>query len=255
MKCLKCIVLICVGLAAIAFWADGQEQEPDALYFVQITDPHWGCGPSVESTLDVIEAIRALPLRFDFMVLTGDVFCDDVAQEIAQQGFNALYQVDAPVHILAGNHDYVGTNIKTYSHYVDDLNYALEHNGLLLLFVSSAHSDHNPEPAIKAWIMETAEAHPDKPILMFHHEPFREGEYSPYTAESLKPWKALLQELPVAAVFAGHLHRDALLWHGDVPEFVASCILPWDGRQPSFRVYEYTHGRVSYQTFYVSGND
>jgi hypothetical protein len=231
-----------------------QEQDPNALYFVQITDPHFGCGPSVESTIDVIEAIQQMPLRFEFVALTGDVLCDNVDEDIAQQGFDALKQLTVPVYVLAGNHDYVGTNVTTYSQHVVDLNYAVEHSGTLLLFVSSVNPTHNPEKKLIAWIQDKLSAHPDMPVLLFHHEPFMLGEYSPYTLASLKPWKALLADSAVVATFAGHLHRDALLWHGDIPEFVASCILPWDGRQPSFRLYEYNDGRVSYQTFYVSEN-
>jgi len=249
MKYLKLILIAGIVLLAGVFTVEAQIQDPDAVYFVQITDPHWGCGPSVQSTIDVVAAMQASELRFDFVALTGDVLCDNVEESIAQQGFDALRQLAVPVYVLAGNHDYVGTNAATYAKQVDELNYAVEHNEMLLLFISSIEPENNPEDDVLAWTTATMAAHPGKSILLFHHEPFMSVNYAP---ESLSRWQMLLTEFPVTSVFAGHLHRDALLWHAAVPEFVAACILPWDGRQPSYRLYEYKAGRVSYQTFYIT---
>ncbi len=238
------LVNVCSGFLALA-----QEQDSTALYFVQITDPHLGCGPSVASTINVVKSLQALPLRFDFVALTGDVLCDNVEESVAQQGFDALRQLAVPVYMLAGNHDYVGTNMATYEKQVGGLNYVVEYDEKLLLFISSINPDYNPEDDVLAWAQATMSSHSGQPILLFHHEPFLPADYAP---ASLQRWQTLLTEFPVVAVFAGHLHRDALLWHDAVPEFVASCILPWDGRQPSYRLYEYKDSRVSYQTFYVT---
>lgn len=226
-----------------------QQPAPNALYFVQITDPHWGCEPTIDSTLRVVEEINSLPFAFNFVALTGDVFCDNVDPAIAQRGREALQKLSAPVYILAGNHDFVGSNAATYAKIIGQLNYAVEQPDYRLLCISSVDSTYNPSEKVLAWVNETLKVPSERPVLLFHHQPFTDAFY---TTEELAIWKALLQQSAVQAVFSGHLHRDALIWHEQIPEFTAAPLLSFEGRQPSYRLYEYKQGRMSYQTFYLN---
>jgi 3',5'-cyclic AMP phosphodiesterase CpdA len=249
MKFVRSALLLILEFCCLAHPILAQQQDPDALYFIQISDPHWGCDPSLDSTERVVKAIKNLTISYDFVALTGDVFCDNVDANVAQQGLNLLKTLPVPVYYLAGNHDYVGSNATLYPQNVGAYNYALEDKSYLLLFISAADPIYNPLAKILAWTNEMLTAHPNLPTLLFHHQPFIE---SAVPTEELNAWRDLIRKHPFQAIFSGHLHRDALIWHDNTPEFTLSCLVELTSTPPVYRIYEVKNGKVSYQTFILS---
>lgn len=88
---------------------------PAPLRVVQLTDIHWGAGPSPVDGRDpattfghVVDHLRAHHGAPDLYVATGDL-TDDGSEAAARSLAGALGALDAPVHCVAGNHDSAGT--------------------------------------------------------------------------------------------------------------------------------------------------
>lgn len=84
---------------------------PTALRVVQLSDIHWGGGPSPVDGRDpittfghVVDHLRTHHDPPDLYVATGDL-TDDGSETAARGLAAALGALDAPVHCLAGNHD------------------------------------------------------------------------------------------------------------------------------------------------------
>jgi UDP-2,3-diacylglucosamine pyrophosphatase LpxH len=61
----------------------------------------------------------------------------------------------------------------------------------------------------------------------------------------------LINSYNVKAVIAGHFHRDELHWLENVPLYVSSPVAGYWGRQATFRIYEYSNGKIGYRTQYI----
>jgi 3',5'-cyclic AMP phosphodiesterase CpdA len=225
----------------------GQVQDPQALYFVQITDTH--LGKDFSRTEAIIKKINNLPYKIDFVVHTGDIFEYKYQKEVVGPGFELFKQLKMPLYFLAGNVDIDNPNYPLIKEKLGSPNYIKEHKGVLLCFVSYYHPGKNKQSKIIEWIDNNLARNKPKSVLLFHHEPFMPHFYK-NKKNILKNWQTVLKKHPVKAIFAGHLHRDVLIWHENTPEFVAPCIMEFRGRQASFRLYQYKNGRVSYSTFY-----
>jgi Icc protein len=231
--------------------APGGLQASEEFYFAHISDTHWGTTGAMERTVQVVEKLRGVPRKLDFLVVTGDVTHEGVSDEDVARGKAFLQSLGIPIYYVAGNHDLSRKSQRElFESKIGQLNFVKPHKGLVLVFVSSPpwgqRNSDTPGVALD-WLEKTLDRLGQQPVLLFHHAPpVRELD----SEEVCRGWERLLNAHPVKAVFSGHLHMDAMLWYGSVPEYVTSCIRTNGDSPLSFRVYGYrTDGRVSFVTF------
>ena len=225
-----------------------QTQDPEALYFIQITDTH--LGQDLTRISKILNKIKELPHKIDFTVYTGDLFKSKLSEDELNTRFDLLIDLNMPAYIIAGNVEFLYDQYdKFIKNKIGKINYLKEHKGITLCFLSSFEKTKNSEKEVLIWLENMLSSRRDKPVLLFHHEPFMRHSYA---KDSLKAWKNLLKKYNFLGIFSGHTHKDALLWHDNVPEFVAPCVTKYKGRQASFRLYECKNGRISYSSFYIN---
>lgn len=219
----------------------------DPFYFVQITDTHFGSPSSSERTSTIIDSINRLPYKIDFTVLSGDIFDKRIDDKNVDEALNILKTLNMPLHFIAGNHDLAGYDAAFYKEKIGKLNYNLEHKGYRLAFISSFHSEKNPMEEVVSQFKKQLSGN-TLPLILFHHEPFINHCYDDAV---LKTWEELLTRCHCVAIISGHLHRDGLNWFGGIPEYISSCVVKFEGRQASYRLYKCQNQRLSYTTFYI----
>jgi Icc-related predicted phosphoesterase len=237
--------------------ASGEE-----LTFVQLSDLH-ADKPHLRILGDFVDRINALPMPVAFVVVTGDIFKDNILDtNIVAQTRAALNRLTMPVHLLPGNHDILQkklpTTLAVYTNQVGGLiSTAVYHNvGCVFAYTEPLARDftcpgYDPLAAIGAALRALA----PRPIIVFHHTPsvddFYRGEIHPgWPRQASEAWTALLSTNNVSAIVAGHFHRDELRWVGDIPLYVGQPIALFWGRQPSFRIYTWRNGKLAYRTVY-----
>lgn len=238
---------------------------PAHFYFVQITDTHWGARDGVALTRKAVDAINALPWPIEFVVHTGDMCADNVSDaSVVRQGLAAMKGLRAPVYYVAGNHDVLAPDASRTAalcvRHFGPLSRRVDVRGVACLFFCS-------EPLLGGyalagydalgWLKENLGQSGGRPVLLFQHAPavgrLFDGSDEPRSDDgTLAEWEALVRRhVSIKAVIAGHVHRDELHWVGSVPVYVSAAIARFWERQPSFRVYEYWDGRLSYWTEYL----
>jgi Icc-related predicted phosphoesterase len=257
-KARRVIVLALVLLAGCA--------SAERFYFVQISDTHWGARDGVSLTRRAAEMINALPVKVEFVVMTGDVCSDSILKEpVVKEGQEALKGLKAPLYYVPGNHDIVKTDsVRTSAQFektFGPLNRKVEVRGVMCLFLCTEMKEGETRPPAEVerlWIEDKLESGKSrKPVLIFMHRPpifdmvnGSDGQVSwdhPYDTR----WGSLFEGHPeIKGVFAGHFHREELRWIGGVPVFVAPALARFWDRQPSFRLFEYHDGQLNYWALY-----
>ena len=234
----------------------------DELTFVQISDLH-ADDIHLKILGDFVKRINALPMPVAFVVVTGDIFKDNILEaDITARTRAALGRLTMPVHMLPGNHDIERDNLPaTLAAYTNNfgglLATAVYHNvGCVFAYTEPLARDftcpgYDPLTAIGAALRALA----PRPILVFHHTPsvddfYRDKVHPGWDRKAREDWTALLGANNVQAIIAGHFHRDELRWVGDIPLYIGQPIALFWGRQPSFRIYTWRDGRMSYRTVY-----
>jgi hypothetical protein len=92
-----CAMLLLAGCA-------GPRAASGPLYFVQLTDVHVGNSTNDARLVRAIEAINALPHPIACVVVTGDLFADNIEQ-CADDAARTYARLRAPVLFPPGNHD------------------------------------------------------------------------------------------------------------------------------------------------------
>ena len=255
-------LLVC--LASLVFRI-GYGAEPTHFRFVQITDTHWGARDGAALTRRAVEAINQLPFKIEFVVHTGDMLADAIDNEsVVKDGLDAMKSLTAPVFYVPGNHDILKDDLAgtaaLYKKYFGPLSRRAEVQGVVCLFFYS-------EPLVNGfrvrgydalgWLEENLKQAGEKPILLFQHSPsvgtlLDKHEAPEGAAGTREAWEALVKgKGSLKAIVAGHLHRDELHWVGQIPLYVSAPMARFWDRQPSFRVYEYWDGKLSYWTEYL----
>lgn len=238
----------------------------ERFYFVQVSDTHWGARDGVTLTRRAVEMINALPVKVEFVVITGDVFSDSILKEpVVKDGLDAMKGLKPALYYVPGNHDILKTDIvrtsAVFEKTLGPLNQTVEVRGVACLFLCTEMAEgetRSPGEVERRWIEDKLESGKGrKPALIFMHRPpifdllnGSDGQVSwghPYDTR----WEALFADHPeVKGVFAGHFHRDEMRWIGAVPVFVAPALARFWDRQPSFRLFEYNKGQLNYWTLY-----
>jgi 3',5'-cyclic-AMP phosphodiesterase len=188
----------------------------------QLSDPHigadWGAGDPVSAFAAAVGAILALPQPPDAVLVSGDL-AEHAADAEYEQVRELLAPLEAPVYVLAGNHDERGALRRHFELPAaggDSVQYSAD-LGPLRLVVLDTTCPGEDSGAIDAeridWLDTELAAAPDTPtVLAMHHPPLVTG---------LPAWDELL--LPAAdrqalsnvigrhpqvrRLVAGHVHR------------------------------------------------
>jgi hypothetical protein len=202
------------------------------------------------------------------VVLTGDLFSDSILRtDVVQGGVDAMKALKSPVYYLPGNHDLVKTDLsrtrKVFEDHFGVLNRKVDVKGVTCVFLCTemmegeTRSPGEVERATLETLMSGEKT--KKPVLIFmHRPPIRDMINGSDGAVSWDDpcdsrWERMFTARPeIKAVIAGHFHRDELSWIGGVPVFVSSALARFWDRQPSYRLFEYKDGRLSYWTLYPS---
>jgi calcineurin-like phosphoesterase family protein len=222
----------------------------DPVYFVQLTDTHFGQGDGFERGQTAVEAINALPAGISFVVITGDIMQDCITDSNqVNRVFQTLEKLKVPVHFVPGNHDLLKNTpeqtVAVFTNRFGPLISSVEYGGVQFVFVCTEPltggvqiPGYDPLQELDALLTEC-------PAVVFHHVPLTKN------SETGKRWAALLNRHHVLAVIAGHFHHDELIWSGNIPVFVGPPLSGRLGRQAAFRIYEYRDGKIGYRTQYL----
>ena len=240
----------------------------ESFQFVQITDLHIGGGADhVQRATRAIDAINALPVPVEFVLVTGDLVNNNLQDTNAAARVTGLLKhIHAPVHIVPGNHDILANHwTETTNAYVRAFGPLCTNftcHGVVFLTLcdetlhdqqmAAAHPDYDP----LGWLEQQLAAAGDQPVIVVNHRPcvedFHNNEFRPGWPQPFRQrWTDLLNRHHVRAEIAGHFHRDELYWLGNVPLYVAAPLAGYYGRQGSFRMYAWKDGRLSYRTVYL----
>ena len=99
------LILLAAGLVILA--ASPALSADESFQFVQITDLHISGGADHEQrAARAIEAINALPMPVEFVLVTGDLVNNNLWDTtVVSRVTRLLSQIHAPVHVVPGNHD------------------------------------------------------------------------------------------------------------------------------------------------------
>ncbi|HEX6206318.1 MAG TPA: phosphodiesterase [Solirubrobacterales bacterium] len=203
---------------------------------VQLSDLHIGADengfdpvPHLEA---VVEAVRRLPNRPDAVLVSGDL-TDDGAEDGYRVAREMLERLDAPLHVLPGNHDDRGrlrTAFDLSGQGDEPVRYSADVGELRLVVFDSNVPGQDPgryDPEQLRWLGAELAAEPERPTLLaLHHPPLVTG-IEEWDGINLEPGQLpLLAEVvarhpQVRAIVGGHLHRIAASALAGVPVLAA----------------------------------
>ena len=274
------LVLLTAGMAlsTVGLWdrrragaadddASGARPVPTEFRFVQFSDTHFGAGGASERTAAVVEAINALDVEIAFAVVTGDVMSDTIQNpKVLAEAKDILGRLRCKTYFVPGNHDIqiakpaAQAQQALWEEHFGPLNQRFEHKGVIcltLLDLPLATGKELPGYDPMTWLTEQLRQAGRSPVLLFHHTPRVEDFYGGrfhrgWPAKQAAAYNQVINTANVRAILAGHFHRPEQHWVGDVPLHVAPAVIGYWGRQPTYRIYHYRDGKVSYHTGYVT---
>jgi len=190
----------------------------------QLSDLHIGAHengvdpvPHLEA---VVEAVRSLPNPVDAVLVSGDLTHDGGQSEF-QLVRQLLERLDAPLHVLAGNHDdraLVRDNFGLPGAGDEPVNYSVDVGELRLVVLDSNVPGQDPgryDSEQLRWLDAELAAQPDRPTLLaVHHPPLATGvrewdgiNLEPGQREALA--EVVARHPQLRAIVGGHLHRIA----------------------------------------------
>lgn len=234
------------------------DMEDHSFYFVQISDTHLASSRSFRDTAAVVDAVNRLPMPVAFVAHTGDIMYNNIdVGDAARVGRQVFADLQMPIHFIPGNHDILSSRFEsttaTYRRHFGALCYAVACQGVALVFTDTGPlaGTYGNEQQAFGQVERHLEAAGDKPTVVFAHHPpldtlvknshFKGG----WPPASRRRWIDLLNDYGVEAVISGHYHQELQLWLGNVPLYVASSIGAYP---PSFRLYRYDRGQLSFWT-------
>ena len=213
----------------------------------QISDLHIGANengvdpvPRLEA---VVEAVRSLPNQADAVLVSGDLTHDGGQPEL-QLARQLLERLDAPLHVMPGNHDDRALARGAFGlpgAGAEPVNYSVDVGELRLVVFDSNVPGQDPgryEPEQLAWLDSELGKEPDRPTLLaMHHPPLATGvrewdgiNLEPGQREALA--EVVARHPQLRAIVGGHLHRIAAGALGGCP--VVSVPSTYQQARPDF---------------------
>jgi 3',5'-cyclic-AMP phosphodiesterase len=188
----------------------------------QLSDLHLGArweGVDPQPRLEtVIEAVRALPNPVDAAVVTGDI-SDSGSEADYLLARRLLEGLEAPVHVLPGNHDLRGPLRRAFElpgEGDDPVDYSADVGELRLVAFDSIVPGQDPgafSPEQLSWLGRELGREPERPTLLaMHHPPLTTGLPEWDAINLAASERAALGEVvahhpQLRAIVGGHLHR------------------------------------------------
>lgn len=205
---------------------------PKPVLLAQLSDLHIGANengvdplPHIEA---VVAAVRVLPNRPDAVLVSGDL-TDDGAEAGYRVARELLERLDAPLHVLPGNHDDRGRLRSAFGlpgEGDEPIRYSTDVGELRLVVFDSNVPGQDPgryDPEQLRWLDAELGAQPERPTLLaLHHPPLATG-IEEWDGINLEPdQRPLLAEVvarhpQLSAIVGGHLHRVAASSLAGVP--------------------------------------
>ncbi len=266
-KCNKLRYLICFFIifsCLASVFAYAEDKAINHFYFVQITDTHLGDKNHLKKAKKAVKQINRLPMDIQFVVHTGDITMDKLEdKKIIRDSLKVLNKLNAPVHYVPGNNDIIPARLESTTRaYIDNFGPLIsmaEYQGVVCIFVyteplrkSFSINGYDPLEQTEKLLKESN----GKPVILFHHAPcvsdfYKNTFHEKWDEKNKEKWTKLINSYNVKAVIAGHFHRDEYHWLGNVPLYVAPPMSGYFDRQPAYRIYEYTNGKIGYRTQYI----
>ncbi len=238
----------------------------EPLFFVQLTDTHFGQGDNLERVRTVVKAVNELPMKVAFVAVTGDIMNDCITDSNqVNEALAVLGQLKMPVHFVPGNHDLLTASLEetvaVFTNRFGPLISSAEYGGVQFIFVCTEPLSggaqipgYDPLGALDRLLRSRTNG---QSAVVFHHQPAVDDFYHNRinagwnrTAAGRR-WVELMNQNKVTAVIAGHFHRDEFHWLEKVPLFVGPPLSGRLGRQAAFRIYEYRDDRLGYWNQYI----
>lgn len=236
------------GCQRLAATAPAEEREP--FVFVHITDPQVGMYRDFDMADDFSNEERDFPravdlvarIEPDFVIIGGDLvekwnYEDEIEFFL---DFVSDLEEHTTVHLQPGNHDHPPTEegLAFYRDLHGPDYFSVFHKGSHFILLNSnliAFEDELPEEAARQWEwlegeLETAAGDEADNVFVFVHHPFfmyepdEDDTYFNIPPEVRVRYLDLFEEHGVDAVFAGHYHREAGGYSGDMEMIVTSSL-------------------------------
>lgn len=197
---------------------------PKPTLLVQLSDLHIGANengvdpvPHLEA---VVEAICVLPNEPDAVLVSGDLTHDGGRPEF-QLARRLLERLNAPLHVLPGNHDDRALLREAFDlpgAGDEPVDYSVEVGELRLVVIDSNVPGRDPgryDPERLRWLDLELRAQPDRPTLLAMHHPPLATAVREWDGINLEPRQrqalagVVAQHPQLRAIVGGHLHRIA----------------------------------------------
>ena len=187
-----------------------------------LSDPHigadWGPGEPLAALAAAVRAVGALGVIPDAVLVSGDL-ANTAADAEYDEVRRLLAPLDAPVCVLAGNHDRrsaLRRHFELPGRDDEPVQYAREFAGLRLVVLDTLHPGDDRgelDAARLAWLDSHLAEAPETPTLLaMHHQPFATGVLAwdrlGLPGSDLDALAEVIRRHPqVGRVTCGHLHR------------------------------------------------
>lgn len=263
-------------------WSDGTHEEdfalapkaqPDQFCFIQITDTH---GVGAGKLEQFFQRVNRFPRPIAFVVNTGDLTTgvDTLPPEQAPKAFEQYHQATAvlrvPLWDLPGNHEHVSHNVKgsdpkhpyygkgLYRQQFGPTYYSWDWGPVHCVALDGTSLPYQEKlgDGQRAWLTaDLGFQPPDKPILLFCHQPLHQ-------LRDAKELAGVLHGHRVLAAFCGHWHSTFTAELAGIPIYLtgAMCGAWWSGPNPDgtpqgFRLVQFDGQSVKTEYFNREGRD
>ncbi len=238
-------------------------QNEEEINFVQITDTHLGIKKHNKRTEQIINSINQLPFKIDFVVHTGDIFQNNIADKtVVDKAIDIFKKLPVPLFYVPGNHDILD---KDYKNTLKIYKQTFGYTDTVVIFGNTQFIFIDTEPLCNDAITDTAnkinwlenQLQNNMASVIFHHNPsvpdfYNNKMHDGWPDTIAGQWSDIINKYNVKAVIAGHFHRNEIHWLNKIPLYVAPPVARFWKRQATYRIFTLKNGLLSYRTVYLN---
>ncbi len=243
---------------------------------VQLAGGSWGDEPTEREIAMFEKAVDYTnQLQPAFAVICGDlVNRPGHAGQIAEfQRIADRFDASIPLYLVAGNHDVGGAptpeSLRAYRETFGPDWYSFQQGEVFAIVLNSSlfndptHVPHEADAQL-AWLraeLARAESLGARNVLVFQHhsffvaDPDEPDDYFNLPLARRRELLAILKKAGAKAVFAGHFHKNALAWDGELEMITTSAVgTPLGNDPPGFRIVRVIDGEIEHGYFAIAEN-